>query len=98
MPLLILTLAAEAFKRHYFFWNNREVTPELILDIVSEHFGISVKDIKSNKRNAEIAVPRQIAMYLIRSMTETSLKAIGVIWEERIILRSNTESKRSLLK
>ena len=74
-----IALAAEALKDIISSENNREVTPELILDIVSEHFGISVKDIKSNKRNAEIAVPRQIAMYLIRSMTETSLKAIGVI-------------------
>lgn len=74
-----IALAAEALKDIISSENNREVTPELILDIVSEHFEISVKDIKSNKRNAEIAVPRQIAMYLIRSMTETSLKAIGVI-------------------
>lgn len=74
-----IALAAEALKDIISSENNREVTPELILDIVSEHFGISVKDIKSNKRNAEIAVPRQISMYLIRSMTETSLKAIGVI-------------------
>ena len=74
-----IALAAEALKDIISSENNGEVTPELILDIVSEHFGISVKDIKSNKRNAEIAVPRQIAMYLIRSMTETSLKAIGVI-------------------
>ena len=46
---------------------------------MAEHFGITVSDLKSNKRNAEIANPRQIAMYLIRTMTETSLKAIGVI-------------------
>lgn len=74
-----ITLAAEALKDIISSENKREVTPELILDIVSEHFGVSLSDLKSNKRNAEIVYPRQIAMYLIRSMTDTSLKAIGVM-------------------
>lgn len=74
-----ITLAAEALKDIISSDNNREVTPDLILDIVSEHFGISIADLKSNKRNAEIAVPRQIAMYLIRTMTESPLKTVGII-------------------
>ena len=73
-----IALAAEALK-DIVSSNNREVTPELILDIVSEHFGVSIADLKSNKRNADIANPRQITMYLIRTMTETPLKAIGII-------------------
>ena len=73
-----ITLAAEALT-DIVSSNNREVTPELILDIVSEHFGVSIADLKSNKRNADIANPRQITMYLIRTMTETPLKAIGII-------------------
>ncbi len=74
-----ISLAAEALKDIISSENKREVTPELILDIVSDHFGITVADIKSNKRNAEITVPRQICMYLMRHMTETALKGIGVI-------------------
>ena len=74
-----IALAAEALKDIISSDNRREVTPELILDIVSEHFGVSIPDLKGNKRNAEIVFPRQIAMYLIRNMTETSLKAVGVI-------------------
>lgn len=74
-----IPLAAEALKDIISSDNKREVTPELILDIVAEHFEISLADLKSNKRNADIAIPRQIAMYLIRTMTETSLKAIGVM-------------------
>ena len=73
-----ISLAAEALKDLITSENNREVTPELVLDIVSEHFGISIADLKSNKRNAEISNPRQIAMYLIRTMTETPLKTIGI--------------------
>ena len=74
-----IPLAAEALKDIISSDNKREVTPELILDIVADHFGITVADLKSNKRNADIANPRQISMYLIRTMTESSLKAIGVV-------------------
>lgn len=77
-----ISLAAEALKDMISSDNNREVTPELILDIVAEHFNVSVADLKSKKRNAEIANPRQVAMYLMRTMTtkELSLKAIGTIF------------------
>lgn len=74
-----IALASEALKDIISADNKREVTPELILDIVSDHFSVSIPDLKGNKRNAEIVFPRQIAMYLIRNMTETSLKAVGVI-------------------
>ena len=74
-----INLATRALKDIISSKNNRVVTPELILDIVADHFNISVADLKSNKRNSEIAIPRQIAMYFIRSMTDTSLKSIGVI-------------------
>ena len=62
-----------------FFLNNREVTPELIIDIVSEHFNIPISELKGKKRNAEIVLPRQIIMYLCRTLTDTPLKAIGAI-------------------
>ena len=77
-----ISLAAEALKDIISSDNNREVTPELILDIVAEHFNISIADLKSKKRNAEIANPRQVAMYLMRTMStkELSLKAIGAIF------------------
>lgn len=76
-----IALAAEALKDLISSKNNREVTPELILDIVADHYNITVADLKSNKRNADIANPRQIAMYLMRNMIEkeNSLKTIGII-------------------
>lgn len=73
-----ISLAAEALKDIISSENNRKITPELIMDIVAEHFNITVSDLKSNKRNSEIAYPRQIAMYFIRNMTENSLKTVGV--------------------
>lgn len=74
-----IALAAEALKDIISSDNRREVTPELILDIVADHFGITVADLKSKKRDSEIAVPRQICMYLMRSMTDTALKGIGAV-------------------
>ena len=55
----------------------RIITPELILDIVAEHFDLSASDLIGNKRNSKIVFPRQIAMYLCRHMTEVTLKNIG---------------------
>ncbi|MFC1467176.1 chromosomal replication initiator protein DnaA [Verrucomicrobiota bacterium] len=54
-----------------------EVTVESIQRIVADHFSIGVADILSKKRPKNIAWPRQIAMYLTRSMTEHSLPVIG---------------------
>ena len=74
-----IALAEEALKDIISSDNRREVTPELILDIVADHFGITVADLKSKKRDSEIAVPRQICMYLMRTMTDTALKGIGAV-------------------
>ena len=74
-----IKLAAEALKDMISPSQNREVTPELIIDVVSEHFNVPVSDLKSSKRNAEIANARQVAMYLCRKMTDTPLKTIGLL-------------------
>ena len=50
----------------------KEVTPQLIMDVVAEHYNISVSDIISKKKNKEIANPRQICMYLSRKYTDYS--------------------------
>ncbi|HIW22037.1 MAG TPA: chromosomal replication initiator protein DnaA [Candidatus Dorea intestinavium] len=74
-----ISLAAEAIKDFISPDDRRQVTPELILDIVSEHFNVSIEDLKSKKRNAEIANARQIAMYLIRTLTDSTLETIGFL-------------------
>ena len=74
-----IMLAAEALKDIISPNESRQVTPEFILEIVSEHFSVSISDLKSSKRNSNIAIPRQIAMYLCRAMTDTPLKSIGII-------------------
>ncbi len=74
-----ISLASEALKDIISSKNKRKITPEFILDIVSEHFGVPISDLKSNKRTAEIAYPRQVFMFLCRKMTDTPLKNVGFL-------------------
>ena len=54
-----------------------EITPQLIVEVVSEHFNITVDQIMSKNRSSDIAKPRQIAMYLCKQMTSQPLDSIG---------------------
>ena len=55
----------------------KEITVEYIAETVADHFGITVKDLLSSKRNFAIAFPRHICMYLCRNITDISLVEIG---------------------
>jgi chromosomal replication initiator protein len=53
------------------------ISVEVIQKKVAEHFDIRLADMTSKRRPENIAFPRQIAMYLTRQMTESSLNTIG---------------------
>jgi len=55
----------------------REVSPENIQKAVAEHFGVKVSELRSDRKHKVIAMPRQVAMYLMRSMTRCSFPDIG---------------------
>ena len=55
----------------------REITVEYIAETVADHFGITVKDLLSSKRNSNIVFPRHICMYLCRELTGNALAEIG---------------------
>ncbi len=57
----------------------KEITPQLVIEIVAEHFNISTDQMISKNRSNEIARPRQIAMYLCKNMTDTPLETIGAL-------------------
>ena len=57
----------------------REITPQLIIEVVSEHFQISLAQMISKNRSNSIARPRQIAMYLCKNMTDIPLDSIGAL-------------------
>ena len=56
-----------------------KITPENIIDVVCNHYNISIEEIKSSKRTNNITHPRQIIMYLCRSMTDLTYKQIAGI-------------------
>ena len=74
---LNLELAEEALKDVIYPDKPRQITPSVIINVVSEHFGVDPEDITSIKRNSEFVQPRQVVMYLCREMTNTSLSNIA---------------------
>ena len=76
---ITIRLAEEALKDLISPNASREITPQLIVNIVSEHFNINPEDLTGQKRSKELSHPRQIVMYLCGSMTDESLQNIGKI-------------------
>lgn len=72
-----LDLAQELLRDYITPEGPREVTPQLIISTVAEQYGITTIDIASQKKNKEIVLPRQVAMYLCREMTDTPLATVG---------------------
>jgi len=70
-------LVAEALKDVFPNNKTKEITMEVIQEIVASYFKIKIEDLHAKKRTRSIAYPRQIAMYLCRELTDTSLPQIG---------------------
>ena len=78
-----MNLATEALKDIFPNSRPRQITMELIQQIVASHFKIKQEDLLAKKRTRNVAYPRQIAMYLCRELTETSLPRIGEMFGGR---------------
>ena len=72
-----LELAEQALKDIISPNEKKIITPEYIISVVSEHYGVTSADLCGNKRNAKIVMPRQVSMYLCREIISTPLKNIG---------------------
>jgi len=59
---------------------NRQISVENIQKAVADFYSIKVADMYSKKRPANIARPRQIAMFMAKELTQKSLPEIGVVW------------------
>ena len=55
----------------------RPITPKLILEATAEMFGLSIDDLRGKSRSRPLVTARQIAMYVLREMTDFSYPAIG---------------------
>lgn len=74
---ITVDLATEALKDIISNRAAKQVTIELIQEIVANYFNLKVEDFKSSRRTKNITYPRQIAMYLSRKLTDMSLPKIG---------------------
>jgi len=60
--------------------DQRQTSPGDIIRFVAQHYGIRVADLKGRSNRRSIALPRQVAMYLIRDILELSFPEIGKIF------------------
>jgi chromosomal replication initiator protein len=78
--------------------SQREVSVENIQKTICEYFNLKVNDLKSKRRTKNVALPRQLAMYLCRKHTSTSFPAIGYMFGGRdhstVIHASKTIEKK----
>ena len=72
-----LSLAEELLKDNITPAEKKELTPKWIIEVVAEHHDLSLSDLVSKRKNKEIVIPRQIAMYLCREMTSIPLNTVG---------------------
>lgn len=63
--------------------NLRRVQPEQILKAVCAEYKVQASELKGPRRHRNITVPRQIAMYLVRELTDESLPQIGALFGGR---------------
>ncbi len=76
-------LCREALREVFDQRHQKAITPELILRTVCGFFNLGEGDLLGSSRRREVAVPRQIAMYLTRDMTAMSLPQIGAFYGNR---------------
>lgn len=58
-------------------------TPDTIIEETAKYYMLSLDDVKSQSRTKNVALARQISMYLIRKLTNLSLQDIGGVFEGR---------------
>ena len=58
-------------------------TPDIIIEETAKYYSLTLEDLKGQRRTRNTALARQISMYLIRRLTNLSLKDIGDIYEGR---------------
>ena len=75
---ITLDLAIEALKDYFVKSIISKNKIDQVMQLVANTYNIGVEDLKSKKRSANISVPRQIAMYICRTVLEESFPKIGI--------------------
>ena len=75
---ITIDVAMEALK-DYGEMAEKKITPEYIIDSCAKFYGIKKEDIYSDKRTKNIALARQVSIYIIKELTDLSFPKIGSI-------------------
>ncbi len=76
---LTLELAKSELK-HLLEGREKVITIDLVQKVVAEEFGVKISDLKSKRRTRAVVLPRQVAMYLCRTLTGASLPETGNVF------------------
>ncbi len=74
---LTLSVAEDALRDFLPRLPQKQLSIRLIQEVVAEHFGLTVHDLKVRNRSRNLVFPRHVAMYLTRLLTESSFPVIG---------------------
>ena len=80
---ITIDLCEQALQEVFNTVKRKQITAELIMQTVSDYYGLTLDDMTGPTRKREITVPRQIAMYLTRELTGMSLPQIGNVFGGR---------------
>lgn len=75
---ITLEVAQENLKKIFAGIIAPNVTIETVQRVIADYYNLSTNDLKGKKRNQAIVFPRQVAMYLIRELTEYSTTEVGI--------------------
>ena len=96
-----LDLAVEALKDYFVKTVIAKNKIDQVIQIVANNYNISVEDLKSKKRTNNIAIPRQIAMYICRTYLEENLTKIGIEFggkNHTTVMHAVDKIKKEILK
>lgn len=80
---ITLDIAKESLKDMISPATARKINSDFIMDIVSNFYNITIEDLKSKRRSIDVAIPRQVAMYLCRNMLDMTFPQIGLEFGNR---------------
>lgn len=74
---LTVDVASQALNEIMLNTRRQSLKPERIIEVVAQYFNVDVKEMQGRSRSQDIVLPRQVAMYIIREQTDSSLVEIG---------------------
>ena len=81
MLAIALEMARETLSSLLSTREARKITAEAVIQLVSSHFCVGEEEVTGKRRSREVALPRQVSMYMLRALTPMSTTAIGRVFK-----------------